>query len=348
MVNVITGVKGSGKSHTAKHLVLQLARHNVPVVVFDVNGEYTSLPNAQVFKWGQDFRPSLWDFGYGILQQVMQAVYPLPDNSEAVFSTRLPQIWGLRREYLKKNPKTPGELDIPFLLQQKWGGGDFVVDAINRRLEMIDGMNLFSRNAANNQSTNFRTIYDFAAGDENNEGKPIIFDMRELSAQLQQALVRAISDFLKDICKEETNGRVNAQGELEAPPLHRYPFVFYEEAHFYIKEEVIVDIITRGRHIGMGAFFVTNTPQELPRTVFRQLDNLFLLSLTHNDDIRNVSQSSFTDEDTIRSFATRMPQYHSLIIGNVTSRYPLVVKVAELPDNVPASGRTRSTWDRFK
>ncbi len=67
----------------------------------------------------------------------------------------------------------------------------------------------------------------------------------------------------------------------------------------------------------------------------------------HKDDIRNVSKSSFTDEATIESFATRMPERHALIVGNVTDRYPLVVKVEDLPEGVPRSGRTRSTWDRF-
>lgn len=108
-----------------------------------------------------------------------------------------------------------------------------------------------------------------------------------------------------------------------------------------------MNLITRGRHIGMASVFVTNTPQNLPDTVFRQLDNLFLLGLTHKDDIRNVSKNSFTDEDTIQSFATRMPYGHALIMGNATDRYPLIVSVNPLPEGIPTTGKTKSTWDRF-
>jgi len=43
-----------------------------------------------------------------------------------------------------------------------------------------------------------------------------------------------------------------------------------------------------------------------------------------------------------------MPERHALIIGNVTDRYPLIVKVGPLPADVPPTGRTRSTWDRFQ
>ncbi len=108
-----------------------------------------------------------------------------------------------------------------------------------------------------------------------------------------------------------------------------------------------MDLITRGRHIGMGSVFVTNTPDRLPEAVFRQLDNLILLALNHRDDIASVGRNSFTDEATIESFATRMPERHALLVGSVTNRYPLVVEVDPLPAGVPPTGKTRSTWERF-
>ncbi|MDX2159893.1 MAG: DUF87 domain-containing protein [bacterium] len=337
MVNVITGVKGSGKSHTAKHFVLQLSQNRVPVIVFDVNGEYIQMPGAQVMRWGENFRPALDEMGHPMLQQMIRDVRPLPENSEAVFASRLPQIWRDRREYCRQRNQ-PFSIDITTLRNVTWGGGNYVQEAIDSRLETIQGMGFFHEYQGNQaQPLNLAGMYALAAGDTKNVGQPIIFDMRSLGSSSQRALVSAMNNVIKTICRDEASATGNG----------RFPFVFYEEAHFYISEDVIIDIITRGRHIGMGAFFVTNTPQELPRTVFRQLDNLFLLSLTHNDDIKNVSNSSFTDEETIRSFATRMPRHHALIIGNITRRYPLVVKVSPLPEHVPASGQTRSTWDRF-
>lgn len=332
MVNVVAGVKGSGKSHLAKHLVLSLTQRNVPCVVFDLNGEYVQLPNAQVLSWGQSFLPSLADVGYEMLVTMVRMLYPLPPSSpsESVFESRLPNIFNTRRQYcLQRN--LPFTIDIPFLRQQTWGGGDFVITAILNRLEMIEHMNLFATNANAANQASMATLFNNAT-----QGRPIIFDMRDLSSSLQQALVRSVNQSLEAICNEETRQQTG-----------RYPFVFFEEAHFYISEATIVNIITRGRHIGMASVFVTNTPQKLPDTVFRQLDNLFLLSLSHKDDIRNVSKNSFTDEATIDSFATRMPERHALFIGNVTDRYPLVVRVDPLPENVPTTGRTRSTWDRF-
>jgi hypothetical protein len=335
MVNVVTGVKGSGKSHLAKHLVLSLAEREVPCIIFDINGEYVELPNAQVLRWGGNFMPDLAEVGYRMLETVIQAVYSLPETSRNVLNARLPQIFAQRRTYQAQRNQA-FSIDINDLRRATWSTQDFVAEAIDRRLEIIDGMNLFASSTQSGAQdiqtySKFDKLYEQACAK-----RPIVFDLREREPELQAALVKAMNEILERICASETS---KGQG--------RYPFVFFEEAHFYISETAILNLITRGRHIGMASMFITNTPQKLPDTVFRQLDNLFLLGLTHKDDIKNVSKNSFTDEDTIQSLATRMPERHALIIGNVTDRYPLVVKVDPLPEGIPPTGRTRSTWDRF-
>ncbi|HXV42440.1 MAG TPA: DUF87 domain-containing protein, partial [Anaerolineae bacterium] len=47
-VNVVTGVKGSGKSHLSKVLLMQLVHQGAPCVVFDINREYIHLPKVEV------------------------------------------------------------------------------------------------------------------------------------------------------------------------------------------------------------------------------------------------------------------------------------------------------------
>ncbi|NMB67645.1 MAG: ATP-binding protein [Chloroflexi bacterium] len=300
---------------------------------FRISKVKLGLPNAQVLKWGQNFLPKLADVGYEMLETLVRTLFPLTPGSpsESLFETRLPNLFNQRRDYCRSHNQ-PFTIDLAYLRQLTWGGNDYVEQAIKNRLDMINNMGLFSAGSSNDQNLSISELYENAC-----LGQPMVFDMRDLSSNLQNALVRSVNQTLESLCNTET---LSGAG--------RYPFVFYEEAHFYISEAAIVNIITRGRHIGLGSVFVTNTPQKLPDTVFRQLDNLFLLSLTHKDDIRNVSKNSFTDEATIESFATRMPEHHALIMGNVTDRYPLVVKVEPLPENVPTTGRTKSTWDRFE
>ena len=339
MVNVVTGIKGSGKSHLAKHLVLALAERQVPCVIFDMNGEYVLLPDAQVVRWGYNYLPQLAEAGHEALEGMIRNFCPFSPGtpSESTFESRLPNIFTARKQYCDQRHEAY-TIDISYLRQQTWAFGDdrdkavkSINDAIDRKLDIIENMRIFALTSTSGQQPSLDARYESAC-----QGQPMVFDMRDLGAAKQRALVRFVSDGLERICGRETHSGTG-----------RYPFVFFEEAHFYVSDENIINIITRGRHIGMGSVFVTNTPQKLPDTVFRQLDNLFLLSLTHKDDIRNVSKSSFTDEATIESFATRMPKNHALVVGNVTDRYPLVVQVEDLPEGVPRSGQTRSTWDRF-
>lgn len=336
MVSVIAGVKGSGKSHLAKHLVLSLSSLGVPCVVFDINGEYSVLPNAQNLRWGENFIPDLADLGYEILLEVVNALNPLPERSRAELENGLRRVWAERLRYCQTR-KQKFSIDIEFLRQRSWSNNELVQAAIDGRLEMVGNLKLFFSDLHRTrglQPSDFSRIYDDACS-----GRPIIFDLRNLTIQMQKALARAVIRLLEEIC-EHREGAPGGQG--------RFPYVFFEEAHLYVSEIEIINIITRGRHIGIASVFVTNSPQELPDTIFRQLDNLFLQTLTHKDDIRSVSKNSFTDEDTIESFATRMPPKHALVVGRVTDRYPIIVEVDPLPPGVPPTGETRSTWRRLQ
>lgn len=333
MVNVIAGVKGSGKSHLAKHLVLALSQKHVPCIIFDINGEYVQLPRARVLRWGDNFVPDLAEVGYEMLSLVVKAIYPLPATSESVFEGGLPVYFGQRRVRCEGRHEEFA-INLNEMRERTWSNNEYVQQAIDDRLRVVGNLGLFLRTDTRGAvaATNLSSAYENAC-----DGRPIVFDMRPLSTTLQHALVKAMTKNIEDLCSDES-------GEGGAG---RFPFVFFEEAHFYVTPDAIMNIITRGRHIGMASVFVTNTPQSLPDAVFRQLDNLLLLALTHKDDIRSVSKNSFTDEDTIESFATRMPERHALIVGNVTDRYPLVLSIDALPEGVPPTGETRSTWDRF-
>jgi hypothetical protein len=342
MVNAITGVKGSGKSHLAKHLVLGISQRQIPVIIFDINGEYIGLPNAQVLRFGEDITLHLAEVGWDPLIELVRGIHPLKEGSpsEALFENQLPMLFEKRREHARKS-KIPFTLDIQNLKDEFSGMTiqAYVKTAIQDRLDTIDRTHLFWRHLRPNEEEtffrskgppSFQKIYDDAC-----LGRSIVFDLRRTNTIFKEAVVKSMIKYLERICEDESEGQC------------RYPFVFFEESHFYMDPEDAVNLITRGRHIGIASVFVTNTPQRLPEAVFRQLDNLFLLPLTHQDDIRNVSKNSFTDEETIQSFATRMPLHHALMIGDISERYPLMVRIDPLPAALGPTGETRSTWARF-
>src|SRR5262247_4325841 len=85
-VNVVTGVKGSGKSHLAKVLLMQLIAQGAPCIVFDINREYIHLPKAEVeqptgqvrhkgivhLEAGGNFRLGVRQFGLPPLMTLLQ------------------------------------------------------------------------------------------------------------------------------------------------------------------------------------------------------------------------------------------------------------------------------------
>jgi len=146
MVNVVTGIKGSGKSHLAKHLVLALAERQVPCVIFDINGEYVQLPDAQVVRWGDNFLPRLAEVGHEMLETMIRNLCPLPpaSSSESAFESRLPNVFTSRRQYCQRNGQ-PFEIDIAHLIQQTWNNNELAQGAIISRLETIDRITCFGQ-----------------------------------------------------------------------------------------------------------------------------------------------------------------------------------------------------------
>lgn len=333
------GAKGQGKSHLLKLLILALATRGIPVLAFDMNGEYEQLPSAQVLKWQNNFRFRLSELGPGILKTVVRAVNPFAPGSpsESTFENRLVEEFRSRRQACKQRG-TEFTIDLPYLRDQfsgpMRGGNAYVKDAILERLDLIDDMGLFQTEVDVDRSDGEGTLrerYEAACA-----GSPIVFDMGSLSPSLRHALVKAVNQTVERISEAE---RVRGT--------RRLPYLIYDEGHLYLDEDAILGLITRVRHVGAGCVFASNTPRRLPADVFRQLDNLVLLKLGHDDDVRAVAETAVVDEETVKSLAKRLPKHHALVVGALTSDYPLVVKVAPLPEGVPSSGVTRSPWDRF-
>ena len=113
----------------------------------------------------------------------------------------------------------------------------------------------------------------------------------------------------------------------------------------YMDEHDINELIPLIRHLGMNLFFITNTPGNLPDSVFRLLDNLFMSRMLNEADIKRVVACGLADKETIESFAPELPEHHALVLSakdGVTSNFPLVFKVRDF--RLLRSGVTRSMW----
>lgn len=340
-VNVITGVKGSGKSHLSKVVLLELIAQGGPCVVFDINKEYIHLPKAEVdpvtgrttrrgivhLEAGGNFRLSVRQFGLAPMMTLMVR-YGLPEVSALYFENRLARLWA-EAEALERNGGEAPYIGVEQLMQMaeenEFGGGSsatVVNHAIRSRLEALKNTRIFARNPKEAASLGeaYRAI---------REGGALVVDVSGLSNLAREGFVQAIIELVKDLCLEEIEHGT-----------HRFPFIFFEEAHLYVSRQSIDYIVTRARHLGITSFFVTNMIHGLDEAVLRQADNLFLLRIPFEDDVRHVSRGAATDYETMAAFVRRLRQRHALVIGNATAQYPLIFEVDPLED-VNTAGETR-------
>ena len=340
-VNVITGVKGSGKSHLAKVILLQLIEHGAPCLIFDINREYIHLPKAEIdpqtgeisrrgivhLEAGGNFRLGLRQFGLAPLMTLLQR-YGLPEVSTLYFENRLARLWD-EAEAMEKENRPPPFVGLDQLIQMaeqnEFGGGSsatVINHAIRSRLEALKNTHIFARTAAEAASLGkaYRQI---------RTGGALVIDISALSNLAREGFVQAIIELVKDLCLWEIEHGT-----------HRFPFIFFEEAHLYVSRRSIDYIVTRARHLGMTSFFVTNMIHGLDEAVLRQADNLFLLRIPFEDDVRHVSRGAATDYETMEAFVRRLRQRHALAIGVATAQYPLIFAVNPLED-VNTAGETR-------
>src|SRR2546425_398079 len=136
-LNIITGRKGSGKSHLAKLLLLSMAGWGAPCIVLDVNGEYINLHKSKdgrqssarltVLAPRSGLNFSMSKLGLRTVAGVLSHALDLPATSSKVFTT----IW--------KDLEARGDLTLPTVIQavQSWSCHDSVREALTSRLQVL-------------------------------------------------------------------------------------------------------------------------------------------------------------------------------------------------------------------
>lgn len=337
-VNIITGVKGSGKSHLSKVLLMELINAGAPCVVFDLNREYIHLPKHEMdahsgdvfnkgivhLKAGDTLKLGVRQFGLNPLV-TMLTKFGLPEVSAMHFENRMSRLLQEAWYQEQQGRKAPF-IGIQHLLDMaddlEFSPNEVVSAAIRSRLEAARNTGVFADHP--DESSSLQAEYDKIRG-----GGALVIDISSLTNLSRQGFVQSIIDILREICEREIQRGTG-----------RFPFVFFEEAHLYINRNTIGYIVTRSRHLGMTCFFVTNMVGGLDETVLRQVDNLFLLNLPFDDDVRHISKSAIVDQETMSSYVKRLRRHHALILGDVTRQYPVIIKVKELK-GIRTAGETQ-------
>jgi DNA helicase HerA-like ATPase len=319
-LNIITGKKETGKSHLSKLLMVSLVGYKATVVVFDLNDEYSSLgmsadgkrnmyyDKIHALTPSQNFKVALNELHLNVIMGILIHALHLPGTSAREF----------RRTW--KTLKDKGTLTLQELGEaiRNLNCNQHVRDALSSRFHALVNSGFFTDNAAES------TLIDDCLQKAKEHGGAIVINLRNTSTIDRQIVVEYVLGKLVDSL---TNWKLKAV------------FLFAEEAHLYLRETYWDDIVTRMRHFGIFTTFITNQPDTIRESIYRQADNIFLFNFTNEHDLDVVSRAARVDAETVRSIARDLPPHHCLTLGRVVRDFPMVARVRTL--DLKTMGETR-------
>jgi hypothetical protein len=322
-LNIVTGKKESGKSHLTKLLIKSLVEYGAFVIVMDLNNEYGGLA------WNRDGTQSALHKQITILEPGGGLGFSLDYCGKAAISSMLKNALDMPaaslREFIRiwdwlENKNT---LDIEALGNaiNTWNTNELVRDALISRYHSICSSGLFvGTPTINHEGLRFESLTA-----RKNQGLALILNMGKAMPVVRRMIVELVLTKVVELL-----------GRDIIPPI----FLFAEEAHLYVRDTYWEDIITRMRHFGIYATFITNQPDAISDGIYRQVDNIFLFNFTNDTDLDKISKVSLADSDTVKSIVRTLPQRQCLVIGKVVRDLPMVAKITS--SNLMALGQTKT------
>ncbi|MCW4009286.1 MAG: ATP-binding protein [Candidatus Bathyarchaeota archaeon] len=319
-LNIITGKKGCGKSHLSKLLMASLVGYKATVVIFDLNGEYGSIgmtndgrrnmyyDKIYALTPSQNFKVAINQLHLNVVLGILVNALHLPGTSAREFK----RIW--------KQLKDQGKLTLADLHEaiRSCNCNQHVRDALASRYFSLVNSGFFTDNLAE------AALLEDSLLKAKTQGGAIIVNLKNTGNIDRQIIVEYVLGKLVD--------------SLQAWKL-KAVFLFAEEAHLYLRETYWDDIVTRMRHFGIFTTFITNQPDTVQETIYRQADNIFLFNFTNEHDLDVVSRAARVDAETVRSIARDLPPHHCLTLGRVVRDFPMVTRVRSL--DLKTMGETR-------
>lgn len=310
---------GSGKSYSVGVLLEEIMERNVPLLIIDPHGEYSSMkkPNDKEVDIEKLTRFNLKPKAYNKKISIYGDSTIDPGHKPLSLSDNLstPELLDLLPTKLTSSQmgllySTVSNMDDMFSFDslianlqaaennQKWN--------IINTIECLKNLNIFSP-----YPTSYNELIQ--------SGKCSIINFKGYEPEVQQIIVYKL---LKDLFTERKKGTI--------PPF----FLVVEEAHNYVPEKgysdakcskIIKTIASEGRKFGLGLCVVSQRPAIVQKTVLSQCTTQLILKVTNPNDLKAVSSSvegiTSESEEEIRN----MPIGSALVTGVVDK--PLFVNV---------------------
>jgi len=306
----ILAKSGSGKSYTVGVLLEEIMDKNVPLLIIDPHGEYTTLKTENdnkkerslMSKFGikpKSYSRRISIYGDTEIEPEFKPLKLSENLTSEELVTMLPtKLTSTQMGLLYSTLKELNTLNLQNIIlslqatenNQKW-------NLINM-IEYLKDLDLFSANP-----TSFNELIQ--------SGRCSILNLKGIDPQEQEIIIYKL---LKDLFNERKLDKV--------PPF----FLVIEEAHNYVPEKgfsdaksskVIKTIASEGRKFGLGLCVVSQRPAIVQKTVLSQCTTQIILKITNPNDLKAITNSvegiTYETENEVKN----LPVGTALITGIV-------------------------------
>ena len=276
---------GSGKSYTVAVLVEEILEKEIPILIIDPHGEYSSLKykNDKDSEKLEKFRVKAKTYAENIQEyspdiENNPSAKPLKLNAYNLSSSELVHLLPARLSNAQLGLLYSGlrnmkdRVDFSVLITELELEENNAKYTLINLIEFIQKLNLFS-----NSPSSLQELIQ--------PGKCTIINLKGVQSELQEVIVYKL---LKDL--------FYARKKTEVPPF----FVILEEAHNYVPERnfgeaksssIIRQISSEGRKFGLGLCLITQRPSRIDKSALSQCTTQIILKVTNPGDIKAIANS---------------------------------------------------------
>lgn len=302
---------GAGKSYFTAVLVEELLEKELPILILDPHGEYSSLqyPNSESDKPKkfdvQEFSPNT-----DINQEALPLQFSSLNLSKKELMTLIPDsLTNSQMGVLYNSLKRLKEKDEDYTLLD-------IEDAVSQEdstakwnllnyLEQLEESGLFSQSPID-----LEELVE--------PGRATVINLRAVEPETTEMTAYMLAKKLFDMRKEN-----------RIPPF----LMVMEEAHNFAPEkgfgqtlsnDIMRKIASEGRKFGLGIGVISQRPARIDKNVLSQCNNQFILRVTNPNDLKAISKSFEGVTSEVESMIKSLPPGVCFALGN---EYPVMTDV---------------------
>lgn len=273
---------GSGKSYTVGVLLEEMMDKNIPILIIDPHGEYSSLRFKNTDEKDLEklamkgLNPQKYDIHQFGDPQITPGLTPINlsmGNSQEELVNLLPgKLSSSQQALLYSALKSSNANDFDSLILSLEGEESNAKYGLISMIEYLRDLKIFTRD-----SVNYSNLIK--------PGKCTIMNLKGIDPQVQEMIVYKISKELFELRKKN-----------KIPPF----FLVMEEAHNYCPErsfgetkasKTLRTIASEGRKFGLGLCIVSQRPARVDKSVLSQCSTQIIMKVTNPNDLKALSSS---------------------------------------------------------